>query len=283
MLCLGSHGQGARLSAVSREFPAPRRRCGCSALSGCEPVRDRILRRLRARPVESVKGGLGQRRPACPNRCALGGLVESVKGGLGQQPPQVRDADPWPTGRRSGPCCDALVASYCRSRAVVASEFAALGTLTKWLFQRLWLKPARQTTPLSLVRPCSHAQPRAGDDHLLPPSGSPRPVSRADPWPDREGRAISHTAARRAVAGLNRRARHGAVGTEHAAIARFRLEESAARPAVVEELTGVGRHRLRRTMTAIRAEDRGCEDGRPVRHRRSPPTTAPRRSKARLG
>src|SRR5579871_2656079 len=152
MLCLGSHGQGARLSAVSREFPAPRRRCGCSALSGCEPVRDRILRRLRARPVESVKGGLGQR------------------------PPQVRDADPWPTGRRSGPCCDALVASYCRSRAVVASEFAALGTLTKWLFQRLWLKPARQTTPLSLVRPCSHAQPRAGDDHLLPPSGSPRPV-----------------------------------------------------------------------------------------------------------
>jgi hypothetical protein len=44
---------------------------------------------------------------------------------------------------------------------------------------------------------------------------------------------------------LNRRARNVAIGAEHAAIPRLWLEEGAAAPAFVEELTSVSRHHFR--------------------------------------
>ena len=57
--------------------------------------------------------------------------------------------------------------------------------------------------------------------------------------------------------GLDRRARHRAVRAEHAAIARERLEPFATALAVIEELAGIGRHRLDSPIAAFGA----CECG----------------------
>jgi hypothetical protein len=51
---------------------------------------------------------------------------------------------------------------------------------------------------------------------------------------------------------LDRRARHGAVGAEHAAVAGQRLERLAAAFAQVEEPAGIGRHLLGRSVPAAR-------------------------------
>lgn len=52
---------------------------------------------------------------------------------------------------------------------------------------------------------------------------------------------------------LNRRARHGAVGTVNTTIAGFRFEHSVALLALVEPLAGIGWHRLVFAMPAIGA------------------------------
>ena len=56
---------------------------------------------------------------------------------------------------------------------------------------------------------------------------------------------------------LDRRARHGPVGAEHAAIARFGLQPSATSAAVVEKLASVRGHRLLGLMAARRTSKRG--------------------------
>ena len=59
--------------------------------------------------------------------------------------------------------------------------------------------------------------------------------------------------------GLYRRARHRSVRAEHAAIAGKGLEPFAAPFAVVEELAGIGRHRLDGLMAAFRASQDGLK------------------------
>ena len=56
---------------------------------------------------------------------------------------------------------------------------------------------------------------------------------------------------------LHRRTGHGRVGTIHAAVGGLGLQHSPAVTAIVEPLTGVGRHRLRFGVTACRTSD-GC-------------------------
>jgi hypothetical protein len=51
---------------------------------------------------------------------------------------------------------------------------------------------------------------------------------------------------------LDRRAGHVAIGTEHATVPRLGLEDCAAVLAVIEILTGIGRHGFPLTMTAGR-------------------------------
>jgi hypothetical protein len=59
--------------------------------------------------------------------------------------------------------------------------------------------------------------------------------------------------------GLYRRARHRSVRAKHAAIAGKGLEPFAAPFAVVEELAGIGRHRLAGLMGAFRASQDGMK------------------------
>jgi hypothetical protein len=58
---------------------------------------------------------------------------------------------------------------------------------------------------------------------------------------------------------LYRRARHRSVRAKHAAIAREGLEPFAAPFAVIEELAGIGRHRLDSLMAAFRASQGGLK------------------------
>src|SRR6478752_9495746 len=58
---------------------------------------------------------------------------------------------------------------------------------------------------------------------------------------------------------LNGWAGNRAIGTEHAAIALLRPEQCAASLALVEELAGVGRHRLGRRVSAMRAGNQGLK------------------------
>jgi hypothetical protein len=58
---------------------------------------------------------------------------------------------------------------------------------------------------------------------------------------------------------LYRRARHRSVRAKHAAIAREGLEPFAAPFAVIEELAGIGRHRLDSLMGAFRASQGGLK------------------------
>ena len=68
---------------------------------------------------------------------------------------------------------------------------------------------------------------------------------------------------------LDRRAWHAPVGTEDAAVARFRRHGIAAFLALVSDEAGVRRHSLLRTETAFRA----CQHGIQLdAHRRSPAT-----------
>ena len=65
---------------------------------------------------------------------------------------------------------------------------------------------------------------------------------------------------RRALSDLDRRARHRAVGTEHAAIPWLRLEALPATLADIKESAGVFRHPPGRLMRASRARDGGLRD-----------------------
>ena len=58
---------------------------------------------------------------------------------------------------------------------------------------------------------------------------------------------------------LYRRARHRAVRAEHAAIAREGLEPFATALAVIEELAGIGRHRLDSLIAAFGASECGLK------------------------
>jgi hypothetical protein len=58
---------------------------------------------------------------------------------------------------------------------------------------------------------------------------------------------------------LYRGARHRAVGAEHAAIAREGLEPFATALAVIEELAGIGRHRLDSLIAAFGASECGLK------------------------
>ena len=51
---------------------------------------------------------------------------------------------------------------------------------------------------------------------------------------------------------LDGRARHGAIGAEHAAVTRLRFQPSAAAVAAVEELAGIGWHGLEGSVAAGR-------------------------------
>jgi hypothetical protein len=67
-----------------------------------------------------------------------------------------------------------------------------------------------------------------------------------------------------AVAGLNRRAGHRAVGAKHAAVAGLRLQPPAASFAVIEELAGVGGHPLGGGVAALRACNGGLLNHTPA-------------------
>jgi hypothetical protein len=58
---------------------------------------------------------------------------------------------------------------------------------------------------------------------------------------------------------LYRRAGHGAIGAEHAAVARLWLQQRMAMLALVEPLAGIGRHRLCLDETALGTGQRGLE------------------------
>jgi hypothetical protein len=62
-----------------------------------------------------------------------------------------------------------------------------------------------------------------------------------------------------AVIALDRRTRDRAVGTEHAAIAREGLEPFTTALAVIEELAGIGRHRLDSLIAAFGASQCGLK------------------------
>jgi hypothetical protein len=84
-------------------------------------------------------------------------------------------------------------------------------------------------------------------DHSLPKNGltiAARPDEEGAPTRD------ALVTARAFAVLLNRRARHGAIGAEHAAIAGLGLKPAAAAAAVVEELAGVRRHSLCGLMAA---------------------------------
>jgi hypothetical protein len=55
---------------------------------------------------------------------------------------------------------------------------------------------------------------------------------------------------------LDRRTGNRTIGAEHTAIAGERLQSFSAALAVIEELAGVGRHRLDRSMATFRAGKR---------------------------
>jgi hypothetical protein len=71
------------------------------------------------------------------------------------------------------------------------------------------------------------------------------------------GSASSLSIARRAAAviALDRRTRDRAIGAKYATIASERLKPGPAALAVIEELAGIGRHRLDGPMAAFRAGD----------------------------
>ena len=60
---------------------------------------------------------------------------------------------------------------------------------------------------------------------------------------------------------LNRRAGHCAVGTEHAAVAGLRLQQHMAALAFVVPLAGIGGHDFGLDVAAVRAGQRGLQDG----------------------
>src|SRR4051812_45512130 len=93
-------------------------------------------------------------------------------------------------------------------------------------------------------------------------TGCDPPRRRRSAWPSRrEAKEVSASmrlGATRALL-LNRWTRHRPIRAEHAAVTIFRLEATAAPRAVIEELAGVGGHRLGGLMPASRARDGGRE------------------------
>src|SRR3546814_7340270 len=96
-----------------------------------------------------------------------------------------------------------------------------------------------------------------------------------------EARACRSVAARALASDLDRRAGLGAKGAEHAEVAGLGPQHGTAALAVIEELTGVGRHRFRLAMAALRTGDRRTKVGAGIRHNGSPPTAAPRQAGGR--
>ena len=62
------------------------------------------------------------------------------------------------------------------------------------------------------------------------------------------------------IARLHRRARHGPVRAEHAAVSRLRTQHGLASLAFVEELAGLGRHDLPLCVTALGTRDHRFEE-----------------------
>ena len=60
---------------------------------------------------------------------------------------------------------------------------------------------------------------------------------------------------------LHRWAFGGSIGAEHAAVTRLRAQQRPARPALVEELAGIGRHELFLRVAAVRAGDHRAQNG----------------------
>jgi hypothetical protein len=85
------------------------------------------------------------------------------------------------------------------------------------------------------------------------PLGVPRPGEGV------ESRCLGIFASRATLTRLHRRARHGAIGAGHAAIAGQRLERLAAAFARVEEPASIGRHLLGRLVPAARTRQRGFD------------------------
>jgi hypothetical protein len=72
-----------------------------------------------------------------------------------------------------------------------------------------------------------------------------------------EARRIARATTR--IVALFRRTLHRAVGTEHAAITRFRTQQCAASLAIVEELARIDGHGFQRVMLAMRTGQRAFE------------------------
>jgi hypothetical protein len=118
--------------------------------------------------------------------------------------------------------------------------------------------------------------PKLGVDRLCHQPAGPRPPlthnghRAAKPAARGLGRRVGHRLLRTAGGRawftgaycLNWRTRYRAIGAEHAAIARLRLQLRAATGALIEELTGIGRHGLRFCNGAVRTGD-----GRLKKHR----------------
>src|SRR3546814_18105747 len=81
-----------------------------------------------------------------------------------------------------------------------------------------------------------------------------------------EARACRSVAARALASDLDRRAGRGSIGAEHAAVAGLGPQHGTAALAVIEELTGVGRHRFRLAMAALRTGDRRTKGGAGISH-----------------
>src|SRR3546814_18756473 len=90
-----------------------------------------------------------------------------------------------------------------------------------------------------------------------------------------EARACRSVAARALASDLARRAGRGSIGAEHAAVAGLGPKHGTAALAVIEELTGVDRHRFRLAMAALRTGDSRTNLGAGRRTIGSPPTDAP--------
>ena len=100
---------------------------------------------------------------------------------------------------------------------------------------------ARQSRPFADIRPPS-TTPRSACLHDVK-------VCLADEFPALPAAAFRLGAA--AGAFLDRRALNVAVGAEHTAIARLGLQDRTAMRAVIEPLTRIGRHHLRRDAPAL--------------------------------
>ncbi len=184
-----------------------------------------------------------------------------------------------PIGRNTGQSAhESRQFRFGRKTRAAASPYG----LTSGPESQLWF-PIRQRPPAPAVP--------ARDRAFKPGTKAARIGDRAIRGPraplGSEAGLTSSVAARRPVAAaasgptfgeLNRRARNVAIGTEDAAVSWLGLQHRSASLAIVKELTGVGRHRLRRAVAATRTRDRGFQDRRRLNHARIPSKKAPQRA-----